>query len=144
MAARAQPAPRHLAIAVVQPNQNMIGINQMLRRNVLGTQYRLHIIDDVQSEALPVSVQHFVLAQRIILIILAVMSRPEDDLIRRELAEAVRADNIVKQRPRLGLWFPFEQIKQAHRSFLLACGAYSGISSKNRPYLRPSVKNSRT
>ena len=62
----------------------------------LGMQHRLHIIDGIESEPLPVSVQHLVLAQRIILIVLAVMGRPEDDLARLELAEAVRAHNIVK------------------------------------------------
>ncbi|MNJ32384.1 hypothetical protein D3C77_270490 [compost metagenome] len=96
MAMRAQSATGHLAITVIQSDQDMIRINQMLWRNIMRTQHSLHIIDDIQAEPLAVSVKHFILAERIIFIVITIMGRPKDDLTWRELTEAIGADYIVK------------------------------------------------
>ncbi|MNB93541.1 hypothetical protein D3C75_406750 [compost metagenome] len=114
MAGRTEPSARQHPVAVGEPGQHMIRIVVVFLRNISRIQNRFHIIHRIEPEALAVLVQGIILAQRVILIILTAVHSPENDFLRLELREAVRAHNIIKERPRLRLVFLHKAAEKRH------------------------------
>ncbi|MNE62326.1 hypothetical protein D3C80_1575990 [compost metagenome] len=92
----------------------MVRVMMVFFRNVRRIQNRFHIIHRIEPEALTVFIQSVILAQRVILIILTAVHGPENDFLRLEFREAVRAHNIIEKRPRLRLVFLHKAAEKRH------------------------------